>query len=167
MKIRLNELPAEGLALTGKFERDIFELDPEDSAQPAGHVSYDILVEADKDGVILSGALEAPMKLRCVCCLEEFPYTLKLDDYFSDFDLEEDLENASLIEVDQLLREDLLLALPNYPHCNEGDDPDRVCPRAGSQHFETPVPSNDGDDAENAGPPSQWSALDKLSDSDR
>lgn len=166
MKIRLSELPAEGLSLTGKFERDIFELDAKDSVQPAGQVSYDILVEADKDGVILSGVLEAPMKLRCVRCLEDFPYTLKLDDYFSDFDLEEDLDNAAVIEIDQLLREDLLLALPNYPHCDEGDDPDRVCPRAGSQQFETPAASNDGDDGKKIEPPSQWSALDKLSDSD-
>jgi len=167
MKIRLSELPAEGLSLTGKFERDIFELDPDDSVQPAGRVSYDIHLEADKDGVVLSGVLEAPMTLRCVCCLEDFAYTLKLSDYLSDFDMEEDLENASDIVLEQLLREDLLLALPNYPHCDEGDDPDRVCPRAGSQHFESPAPSNGGDGGENAEPPSQWSALDKLSDSDR
>lgn len=167
MKIRLSELPAEGLSLTGKFERDIFELDPKDSVQPAGQVSYDIHVDADKDGVILSGVLEAPMKLRCVCCLEEFPYTLKLDDYSSDFDLEEDLENATDIVLEQLLREDLLLELPNYPHCDQGDDPDRVCPQAGSLQLETPAPSNGGDGEKNAEPPSQWSALDKLSDSDR
>ena len=167
MKIRISELPAEGISLTGKFERDIFELDAKDSVQPAGQVAYDIHVEADSDGVVLSGRLEAPMTLRCVSCLEEFPFTLKLDDYLSDFDKEEDLENASVIELDQLIREDLLLALPNYPHCDEGDEPDRVCPHAGSQHFETPAANNDGDDEKNAEPPSQWSALDKLSDSDR
>ncbi len=167
MKIRLSELPAEGIALTGKFERDIFELDSTDSIQPAGHVSYDLHIQADNEGVILSGVLEAPMKLRCVRCLEEFAYTLKLEDYSSDFGLEEDLENASVIELEQLLREDLLLALPNYPHCDDGDDQDRVCPQAGSQQFETPAANNDGDDEKNAEPPSQWSALDKLSDSDR
>lgn len=167
MKIRLNDLPAEGISLVGKFERDIFELDPKDSVQPAGNVRYDIHVEVDKNDVILSGALEAPMKLRCVRCLEEFPYTLKLDEYLSNFDLEEDLENASVIELDQLLREDLLLALPNYPHCDEADDPDHVCPQPETQHFETPAPSNGGDGEKNAAPPTQWSALDKLSDSDR
>lgn len=167
MKIRLSELPPEGLALTGVFERDIFQLEAEDVIQPAGAVSYDILVEADKDGLVLSGSLKAPMKLHCVRCMEEFPYTLKLNDYLSDFDLEEDLESAAEVDLGQLLREDLLLSLPAYPHCEEGDDPDHVCPREGSQHFETQAPAASDDAAESDQPPSQWSALDKLSDSDR
>ena len=166
MKIRLSEIPPEGLALTGKFDRDIFELDPQDSIQPAGHVSYDIRAEVDKDSLILSGSLVAPLKLRCVNCMEDFAYTLRIDDYLSDFDLEEDFEGAATIDLKAPLREDLLLAVPAYPHCNEGDDSDRVCPCEGPLHFESKnSTAGDGEPAE--GPPSQWSALDQLGDSDR
>ena len=163
MKIRLSEIPADGLPLSGTFERDIFELDAEDSIQPAGNVQYEILAEVDKDSLILSGKLIAPLRLRCVKCLEDFPCTLEIDDYFSDFDLEEDFEGAESIDLKIPLREDLLLAAPTYPHCDQdNDDPEHVCLRADEELvFESApaagVPEADGDE-----PPSQWSALDQL-----
>lgn len=171
MKIRLHDLPAEGLPISGTFDRDILDLDPKDTIQPNGRVEYDLLVEVDDDTLILTGKVKAPVLLRCVSCLDDFPFTLQLDDYFSDFDGEEDLEHADTVDLAQLLREDILLAMPGYPHCNEGDDPGRVCPRAGTLHFESPAPDS-GRDGEREGGPggklqngsasSQWSALDQL-----
>lgn len=173
MKIRLSEIPDEGLSLTGTFDRDILELDAADSIQPAGPVRYDILVELDKDILLLSGSLEAPLRLRCVKCLDDFSYTLKINDYQSEFDISEDLDGAPVIDLRIPLREDLLLATPSYPHCDDADDPDRVCPKAGKLAFESPASAAAASDDESEGgaPPSQWSALDQLGelggDSDR
>jgi uncharacterized metal-binding protein YceD (DUF177 family) len=145
------------------FERDIFELDAKDLIQPAGNVRYDILVEIDKDSLILSGKLVAPMRLRCVKCLEEFPCTVELDDYLSEFDLEEDFEGAETIELSVPLREDLLLATPAYPHCDrDGDDPDRICPRSDEELAFESTPANGAQDEAPDEPPSQWAALDQL-----
>ena len=165
MKFRLSEIPSDGLPLSGVFERDIFELDAKDPIQPAGNVRYDVLAEVDKDSLILSGKLVAPLRLRCVKCMEDFLCTLKLDDYLSDFDLEEDFDRAEPIELSVPLREDLLLAAPPYPHCDEdGDDPDRVCPRADEElAFESaPAQGAAAGDETLDEPPSQWAALDQL-----
>lgn len=167
MKFRISEIPSDGLPLTGVFERDIFELDPKDPIQPAGNVRYDILAEIDKDSLILSGKLVAPLRLRCVKCMEDFLCTLELDDYLSDFDLEEDFDSAETIELSIPVREDLLLAVPTYPRCEEdGDDPDHVCPSVdGDLAFES-APTNDETNEASEEPPSQWAALDQLDQPD-
>lgn len=163
MKFRLSEIPSDGLPLSGVFTRDIFELDPKDPIQPAGNVRYDILAEVDKDSLILSGKLVAPLRLRCVKCLEDFVCTLEIDDYLADFDLEEDFEDVETIDLSILLRGDLLLAAPTYPHCDQdGDDPNHVCPRPDEElTFESAsAKGGPGDSPEE--PPSQWAALDQL-----
>lgn len=163
MKFRLTEIPSDGLPLSGVFERDIFELEAKDLIQPAGNVRYDILVEIDKDNLILSGKLVAPMRLRCVKCLEDFTCTLELDDYLSDFDLAEDFEGAETIDLSIPLREDLLLATPTYPRCDQdGDDPERVCPRDDAELAFESAPANEAGDEAPEEPPSQWAALDQL-----
>ena len=50
------------------------------------------------------------------------------DKDIADFDIE---ETGPVIDLGDRLREDLLLVLPAYPHCDRGDDPNRVCPMAG------------------------------------
>jgi len=144
------EIPEEGLHLSGSLSEDIFQLDPADEVRPAGPTLYDLQILRSGDVVFAQGSLETLFTLRCVVCLEDFSYTNRIDPYGADFDLEE----TDGIDLKERIREDLLLNLPAYPHCDEGDDPDRVCPMA----EQLAAPETSGDEPK----PSAWDALDGL-----
>ena len=92
-----------------------------------------------------TGSLVQPVELRCVRCLEPFPFDIEA----KAFSLHLDLTGPELIDLTPYLREDILLNLPPHPHCDrEGG---RVCP------------AETRPEAEADGKPSpDWSALDKL-----
>jgi uncharacterized metal-binding protein YceD (DUF177 family) len=146
------EIPEEGLELSGKLNPEIFDLGPDDDVRPTGPIEYDLQVSRVGDLVLAQGRVESPFTLQCVCCLEDFPLLNRIDDYIAEFDLD---ETGPEIDLSDRIREDLLLALPSYPHCDRGDDPDRICPMAGK--FE-------GKSDEVEAPPGSgaWDALDKL-----
>ena len=94
-----------------------------EEAQCAGPLRYALDVGISEGALWANGALTQPVELRCVRCLESF------------------------------MREDILLNLPAYPHCDrEGG---RVCP--------VPMATKTDEDKGvlEARPP-DWSALDKL-----
>ncbi|MCB1230246.1 MAG: DUF177 domain-containing protein [Verrucomicrobiae bacterium] len=154
--VYLGEIPEEGLEISGETSRDIFQLDPADEeVQPAGPVRYDLHIsDAGSDLLLAQGKLVAPFTLRCVACLEPFPFTLELDHYAADFDT----PASGKLDMTERIREDLLLEIPGYPHCDrDGDDPDRVCPAAGKF---------DGTDSQENRGNSAWDALDGLKDAE-
>ncbi|MBL9155315.1 MAG: hypothetical protein JNK37_22725 [Verrucomicrobiales bacterium] len=150
--INLAEIPFDGMRLVGKTDRDIFDLpETERDARPAGPVHYDLHISEAGSGLMLAmGSLRVTFTLRCVACLEEFPHTIEWDDYAAEFDL----PASGVLDLTERIREDLLLELPDYPHCDrDSDDPDRVCPAAGKF---------DGSAAAAGDGPSVWEALDRL-----
>jgi len=152
IKVIVGKIPEAGLDIAGETTRDIFQLDPNGAeVRTAGPMRYALhLSEVGSELLLAQGTLTAPFSLRCVACLEHFPFTLERDDYAADFDRPGDGQ----LDLTERIREDLLLELPPYPHCDrDADDPDRVCPAAG--RFE--AREADGD----AGP-SAWDALDEL-----
>lgn len=150
--VNLGEIPEDGVQLVGETRRDIFDLpETETDARPAGPLSYDLHVTEAGSGLLLAmGSLCAPFDLRCVACLEEFPYTLNWSDYVAEFDI----PASGVVDLTDRIREDVLLELPPYPHCDrDGDDPHRKCPAAGL--FDRKTGEN-----ERSGGPSPWGALD-------
>jgi len=150
--VNLGEIPEEGLRLAGQTVGDIFDLpDTEMDARPSGPVSYDFFLSEAGSGLILAqGTVSAPFQLRCVACLEEFPFTVDLIAYAAEFDI----PPHGPLDLTNRIREDLLLELPAYPHCDrDSDDPDRVCPAAGKF---------DGGATGDGGGTSVWGALDNL-----
>ena len=153
--VKLTEIPEEGLQFTGETSTDIFAFaETETEVRPRGPVSYDLhLSRVGPELILAQGKLVGRFDLRCVVCLEHFPFTLTLDGYAADLDLPED----GVLDLTERVREDLLLELPPYPHCDrDGDDPDRKCPLA-SQLADPDEKADDQD----AGP-SAWDALDGL-----
>lgn len=144
------DIPEEGLHLSGSLQKDIFQLDEKDEAQSAGPTSYDFDVTLSDDIVLIQGQIAAPFTLRCVVCLEIFPFTNRIENYLADFEQ----EGSGPLELVERLREDLLLNLPTYPHCDEGDDPESVCPMEG----QITKPEPDSGEPK----PSAWDALDEL-----
>ncbi len=158
--VHLGEIPEDGLEVSGETSRDIFQFDPsEKEVSPAGPVRYQLHVINAGSGLLLAqGSLVAPFSLRCVACLEQFPHTVELEGYAADFDL----PASGTLDMTERIREDILLELPNYPHCDrDSDDPDRVCPAAGK--FEA---AEDGENGPETRGSSAWDALDRLDPTD-
>ena len=88
------------------------------------------------------------MQLRCVRCLEAFPFEIEV----KDFTVHTELAGPEEIDLTPFMREDILLNLPAYPHCDrEGG---RVCP--------VPVATTAEEEKALQARPPDWSALDEL-----
>lgn len=151
IRIPASEIKEDGAHIAGQTDADIFQLAPGEPIRPAGPVTYDLhLLPGSRDLLIAHGRVEAPFTLQCVVCLEEFRHTCRVEDFGAEIDLSAD----GSADFTDRIREDLLLELPSYPHCDrDSDEPGRVCPRAGQ--FDAPEDSEPGGGG-------AWSALDGL-----
>ncbi len=147
MKIHLRQIPADGLHLEGEEECPIPQVNP-DEVRCAGPLRYALDLGISDGALWANGELTQPVELRCVRCLEAFPFDIRV----KNFTLHTDLAGPEEIDLTPLMREDILLTLPAYPHCDrEGG---RICP--------VPVaPASEAAKGLEARPP-DWSALDKL-----
>lgn len=149
MKIHLRQIPADGLHLEGEEECPIPDLAAEDGRCTAP-LRYSLDMGIAEGALWATGSLIQPVELRCVRCLESFPYDIEV----KAFSIHLDLTGPELIDLTPYLREDILLNLPAHPHCDrEGG---RVCPAEKRTEADTPTPDQD--------PKRQpdWSVLDKL-----
>jgi len=157
LRIDLREVPESGLRLTGEVPRDVFDVgDPH--LRPASALLYDCELSITGETLLVVGDFEAAFELECARCGTPFVYRLQL----SGHTIQEELENRAILDLTNTLREDILLALPAYPHCDEGPDA-RPCPAA--ERFESEdhyIPLT----AEGQEPPASrgnvWDALNAL-----
>ena len=165
-RIRLKDIPDFGMPVEGFLLPRVFALEEKDPIKPTGNLIFDVNVttDDDKEVVFVQGSLKGAFQLQCVSCLDPFEYRLDKEDYFSDIELE---DGATEVDLAVLFREDALMALPNYPHCDEhGTDPDRVCDNAGSEfHYESKPDPNASNQTGRDTPPEKpdvWAALDDF-----
>jgi len=148
MKIHLRQIPAGGLHLEGEEDCPIPQLNPED-VRCAGPLRYVLDLGISEGALWVNGEITQPIELRCVRCLETF----RFDIVVKDFAVHTELEGPEQVDLTPFMREDILLNLPAYPHCDrEGG---RACPVP-----ETIVKTDEKAVLE-ARPP-DWSALDRL-----
>ena len=147
MKVHLRQIGGEGLHLEGEEDCPIPEMAKEDVVC-AGPLRYALDVGISEGALWAKGSLAQPVELTCVSCLERFLYTIAVPE----FAVHTELGGPEVIDLTPFVREDILLNLPAYPHCDrEGG---RVCPRP---HLEKERPPGT---VEQRKP--DWSALDKL-----
>ncbi|MBS0659441.1 MAG: hypothetical protein JSR82_14465 [Verrucomicrobia bacterium] len=156
MKVHLKQVHEDGLQLAGEETRDILELGPEESARQAGPVVYDLQVGRDGEGLWATGVVSVDLELQCVRCLEKFTYPLTIPDVA----LHVPLEGPELIDLTPHVREDILLALPAYPHCDWAGDKECAALAQPSAAPGDPGPAGDGGSSAPASP--VWGALDRL-----
>ena len=149
MKIHLRHIHADGLHLEGEEECPIPDLAAED-VHCNGPLRYALDLGISEGALWATGSLAQPVKLRCVRCLEPFPFDIEA----KAFSIHVDLTGPELIDLTPYLREDILLNLPPHPHCDR--DGGRVCPAASQPD----TGSRATDEAEKRQP--DWSVLDKL-----
>jgi uncharacterized metal-binding protein YceD (DUF177 family) len=147
MKIHLSQIPHDGLHLEGEEDCPIPELEAEGS-RCTGPLSYALDLGVSEGALWANGTLSQPVELRCVSCLEPFSYNIEV----RSFALHTELTGPELIDLTPFMREDILLNLPPYPHCDrEGN---RVCKAAETIAIKA-------NDVIKEAPPA-WDVLDKL-----
>jgi uncharacterized metal-binding protein YceD (DUF177 family) len=144
MKIHLKQIAAEGLHLEGDETCPIPELE-KDGIRCIGPLHYNLDLGVSNGALWANGSLTQPVELSCVSCLEKFVHEIKVPA----FAIHMELHGPETVDLSPLIREDLLLNLPAYPHCDR--ESDRKCKAS------IPQPG----EAESKRKP-DWSALDKL-----
>jgi uncharacterized metal-binding protein YceD (DUF177 family) len=147
VKIHLRQIPAEGLRLEGEEECALSAADSPD-LQCAGPLQYELDAGVSEGALWVNGRLTQPVELRCVRCLESFPFKIEV----KNFTVHSELTGPEEIDLGPFIREDILLNLPPHPHCDrEGG---RVCP--------APELESAGSGGAQEKRPADWSALDQL-----
>lgn len=158
--IDLPTLPEEGKTFSGELPAEIFEL-PEHDAKPLAPLSYDLYVQRFGSELLLAGGLSSTFEFTCVRTLHPFVKTIHVEGA----NLSVEIEREGELDVTEAIREELLLAFPDYPRCDEADEPMHceidnrylAVDKPGGNEVET-RPRADGDD--------RWSALDALDNLD-
>lgn len=113
MKVHLNQIPAHGLRVEGEESAAFLDLN-EESIHPVGPVHYALDVGLSDGGLFATGTLGLDLQLECVTCLAKFRYPLRVEN----FAMQTELGGAETADLTPQMREDILLALPPYPHCD-------------------------------------------------
>jgi uncharacterized metal-binding protein YceD (DUF177 family) len=153
MKINVASLPEEGLDLEGELDQEILQEGAKYETY-AGPIQYSLHADNNTGGLLVTGSLHVPVDLRCVRCDNTFRYDLGTDE-FTYFDDEVKGDEAELAEP---IREELLMLLPAYPHCDvEGgvSCPGHALLEKNHEDAEFPPGNEQGGD-------SRWGGLDKL-----
>jgi uncharacterized metal-binding protein YceD (DUF177 family) len=153
-QIDLRHLSADGRQITGTLPPSFFDLSPTDTAQVESPVSYDLQIVRDGEDLVVTGTLRAEFSLECGRCLERFLHCVDIADYQA----EVPIEKEGTMDLTDLVREDILLALPNFPRCEDGNVDLRDCPAEGrfdtaESPLATETPIADG---------GVWNTLDQL-----
>jgi len=146
MKVHLKQIPAEGTHLKGKEKSDILELG-DDQIRPLGTVEYSVDIGVSGSSLFVTGRLGVDVELECVSCLQRFVYPVRVHN----FSAQVELAGPELVDLTPWIREDILLALPVYPHCDWDRKTVCVGPRLKYLKVE-----------EDSKGPNAWDALDHL-----
>jgi len=150
MKINLRHIPDEGLHVEGETPaEEVLALPSSEPVRALGPVCYALDVGKNADGLWATGEASVDLELQCVRCLENFAYPLRVDDIA----WQTELPAGETVDLTPLLREDILLTLPAYPHCDWAGD--KVCPNH-PQSASLPIESAP------VGNATAWNALDQL-----
>jgi uncharacterized protein len=127
-------------------------------------IEFDIRLEAVVEGVLVTGSAEAELAGECVRCLADIHDDLVADfqDLFVYDDVETDADEddetrrleGDLLDLEPLLRDSVVLALPFQPLCQ--DDCPGLCPDCGARLADEPGHQHD----EPVDP--RWAALGAL-----
>jgi len=154
--IDLPTLPDEGKSFSGELSEAVFDL-PKEDATAIGPLEYDLWAQKFESELLLTGSLSVPFRFRCVVTLKEFVQTIRLESAAISIET----GNSSHLDVTEALREEVLLAFPANPRCDEGDEPEPceidsrylAVDKPGESDV-SPAPRKEGDD--------RWSALNDL-----
>ncbi len=154
--IDLPTLPEEGKNFSGELPAEIFDL-PEHDAKPLGPLSYDLHAQRFGSELLLSGSLSAPFEFTCVRTLHPFKKTIHVEGA----NLSVEIEQEGPLDATEAIREEILLAFPDYPRCDEADEPMHC--EIDSRYLAVDKPGEAGVETRpRAQGDARWAALDAL-----
>jgi len=156
LTINLKRLEEGNLALNGEVSAAELELEGVDElAHFEQPLRYDFDASLMDDSVFLQGSWRIVATLECARCLKRFSRELGVSEWASHLALTGDEAvpiKDETVDLTSLLREDIVLALPQHPVCDEG------C--AGLSSARLKIDNESGPAPELSS--SAWAELDKL-----
>jgi uncharacterized metal-binding protein YceD (DUF177 family) len=125
----------------------------EAGVEPLGPLTYELHAGLSDGGLWVHGTLSLHIRQVCVRCLEPFDTVL----HVPEFAIQVELDGKESVDLTPFLREDILLALPPYPKCDEAEG--RHCPFVSRFADALTGETLGGNSAASA--PAVWSVLDK------
>ncbi|WP_018970686.1 YceD family protein [Rubritalea marina] len=157
LTIDLNNLPEEGKQFEGELDQELYKL-PAHDAQPTGPLYYDLHVQRFENELLVRGYLSSPFEFTCVRTNKQFIKTISIEEFADSFEIEE--AQANLTDP---LREEVLTAFPDYPRCDEADEPQECI--IDKRYLAVDKDTTSGvDPAPQAPNDTRWSALDDLNE---
>ncbi|MFK7911018.1 MAG: DUF177 domain-containing protein [Akkermansiaceae bacterium] len=150
-------LPEEGKLFSGELDGSIFDL-PDEDAKADGSLEYEIHAQKFDSELLIRGSLSVPMEFTCVRTLQRFVQTITAES----FDISIELE-GSQVDLADHLREELAILFPDYPRCDEADEP-MDC-EVDSRYLAVDKPTDDDvKTPPRDATPTPWDALDAIED---
>ncbi|MGC6427166.1 MAG: YceD family protein [Akkermansiaceae bacterium] len=160
MKIDLAELPDEGKEFEGEIPAEFFGIDDKNT-KAASPLAYHIKAQRFDNELLITGALQATFELTCMRSLHNYLQTIEIPQAAISIEI----EDQSVIDAADELREEILLELPTNPRCEDGDVPG-TC-EIDPKYLAVDNPTDAGvDNAPAQDKPSPWAALDALDSND-
>ena len=154
--VNIQHLEQEGQAYQGSIPIDDLDLNSiDDLICPLSSLDYRLTVEKHETNLLVQGEISQTFSCECSRCLKNFELPVVISGWsgFVALEGEESLPvNNDMVDLTEVLREDILLVLPQHPVCGQ------ACKGFGSKAVETVEPH----DAEELKDPSPWIALDHL-----
>lgn len=155
--IPLENFPEGGMRCSGEADSSILGLDTA-SMRCAGAIRYDLEAQLYDTELLVRGKVSVPFIMRCDRCLDEFEHTVEVQELALSYAV----QDLPLVDITEEVREELILALPDYPKCDLiGKDcqihdinDDFRLDKAPSSGVDCATPSGEN----------VWQALDKLTD---
>lgn len=151
MIIELSRLKEGGERLQGEIPSAILELEPESGIEALTPIRYDLLVELTPGELVVRGTLSLRIASECNRCAKKIELAIQVPHFVC---VREFRELTEAIDLTPDIREDTILAFPNYPVCSP--ECRGLCPRCGANLNETTCSCR---------PPEAnrtWDALDQL-----
>ena len=147
----------ESLVIEGKVVEDIWQLSESDSVKSAGPLEFKVTASIVEENLLVRGNFAAPFNSQCPHCLDTFKFSVNLTEH----SLLLPIEGNSTIDLTNGIREDILLALPNFPNCEEGEENNRKCPALGKFNTESDFKEIEAKESEKS-QIKDWEELNKL-----
>lgn len=157
LHIDLGSLPDDGKVYSGELDSSIFST-PGTKIKATTPLIYDLFVQKFDHELLVRGNLSATIEFECDRCLNAFNQTIEATDISFCHEI-----TSSQIDLADMLREEIIILFPDYPHCDAGDVPCEC--NLDSRYLAVDKPLDDDvktpprDEA-----PNPWDALDAIKD---
>ena len=120
--VNLRHLEAHSAHVRGELSIAELDIDIRDEIiRLAGPLSYDLEIQKLESGLLVQGSLSLPLLCRCVRCLKEFRYPLRIEPWTAHLPFQGEDAVAVIndcVDLTPIMREDILLGFPQHPLCD-------------------------------------------------